>query len=103
MSFEDPADRYRDPYDSGSYEINKLPHLSAGSFLGGRYRLDQEISRPEPSLAWRAFDTKLHRPVLIYALAPHGRRTPAVLDAARRAAVATDSRCLLYTSDAADE
>ncbi|GAE72903.1 hypothetical protein JCM18916_2370 [Cutibacterium acnes JCM 18916] len=62
--------------------------------MGGRYRLDQEISRPEPSLAWRAFDTKLHRPVLIYALAPHGRRTPAVLDAARRAAVATDSRFL---------
>ena len=94
MSFEDPADRYRDPYDSGSYEMDNLPHLSAGSFLGGRYRLDQEISRPEPSLAWRAFDTKLHRPVLIYALAPHGRRTPAVLDAARRAAVATDSRFL---------
>ncbi|EGL45422.1 hypothetical protein HMPREF9947_1288 [Propionibacterium sp. 409-HC1] len=94
MSFEDPADRYRDPYDSGSYGMDNLPHLSARSFLGGRYRLDQEISRPEPSLTWRAFDTKLHRPVLIYALAPHGRRTPAVLDAARRAAVATDSRFL---------
>ena len=62
MSFEDPADSYRGPYDSGSYEMDKLPHLSAASFLGGRYRLDQEISRLEPSLTWRAFDTKLHRP-----------------------------------------
>ena len=68
MSFEDPADSYRGPYDSGSYEMDKLPHLSAASFLGGRYRLDQEISRLEPSLTWRAFDTKLHRPVLILSL-----------------------------------
>jgi len=95
VSFEDSADRYRDPCHSGSHETDDLPHLSAGSFLGGRYRLDQELSHPESSsLTWRAFDTKLHRPVLIHALPPHGPRTPAVLDAAMRAAVATDSRFL---------
>ncbi|WP_326833296.1 protein kinase family protein [Cutibacterium porci] len=91
---DDPGDRYRDPDGLSSFEADDLPDLSAGSFLGGRYRLDQELSHPESSLMWRAFDTKLHRPVLIHALAPHGRRTPAVLDAARRAAVATDSRFL---------
>ena len=35
MSFEDPADRYRDPYDSGSYGMDNLPHLSARSFWAG--------------------------------------------------------------------
>ncbi|MDO4412521.1 protein kinase family protein [Cutibacterium sp.] len=71
-----------------------LPDLLPGTFLGERYRLDQELSHPGSSLIWRAFDTKLHRPVLIHALAPQSRRTPAVLDAARRAAMATDSRFL---------
>ena len=94
MSFEDPADRHGGRYDSGLHAADDLPDLLPGSFLGERYRLDQELSHPESSLTWRAFDTKLHRPVLIHALAPHGRRTPAVLDAARRAAGATDSRFL---------
>ncbi|WCC79954.1 serine/threonine protein kinase [Cutibacterium equinum] len=94
MSFEDPADRDGDPFDPDTPAVDDLPDLLPGSFLGGRYRLDQELSHPDSSLTWRAFDTKLHRPVLIHALAPHGRRTPAVLDAARRAAVATDSRFL---------
>ena len=94
MSFEGSTDRYRDPCDSGSYEMDDLPNLSPGSLLGGRYRLDRELSHSESSLTWRAFDTKLHRPVLIHALAPHGRHTPTVLDAARRSAVATDSRFL---------
>ena len=94
MSFEDLADRHGGQYDSDLHDADDLPDLLPGSFLGERYRLDQELSHPESSLTWRAFDTKLHRPVLIHALAPHGRRTPAVLDAARQAAVATDSRFL---------
>ena len=94
MSFEDLADRHGGQYDSDLHAADDLPDLLPGSFLGERYSLDQELSHPESSLTWRAFDTKLHRPVLIHALAPHGRRTPAVLDAARQAAVATDSRFL---------
>jgi len=94
VSFEDLADRHGGQYDSDLHDADDLPDLLPGSFLGERYRLDQELSHPESSLTWRAFDTKLHRPVLIHALAPHGRRTPAVLDAARQAAVATDSRFL---------
>ncbi|MCI1748251.1 MAG: protein kinase family protein [Acidipropionibacterium sp.] len=71
-----------------------VPSLSAGDQLGGRFRLEQELGRPLGTMTWRAFDLKLHRPVLMHIMSPSGAHTDEVLAAARRAAVATDSRFL---------
>ncbi|AZZ40552.1 serine/threonine protein kinase [Acidipropionibacterium jensenii] len=71
-----------------------VPLLSVGAQLGGRFRLEQELGRPLGTMTWRAFDLKLHRPVLMHILASNGAHTTEVLAAARRAAVATDSRFL---------
>lgn len=71
-----------------------VPVLSAGAQLGGRFRLEQELGNPLGTMTWRAFDLKLHRPVLMHIMAPDGAHTDEVLAAARRAAVATDSRFL---------
>lgn len=87
---------------SADLELDEpLPDLSAGTVLGSRFRLEQELARPRGTLTWRAFDLKLHRAVLVHVMAPEGRRTPAVLSAALRAAVATDSR-FLRVLDAVD-
>lgn len=68
--------------------------LSAGDQLGGRFRLEQELGHPLGTMTWRAFDLKLHRPVLMHIMSPSGVHTDEVLAAARRASVATDSRFL---------
>lgn len=71
-----------------------LPPIVAGTALGGRFRLEQELGQPLGTLTWRAFDLVLHRPVLVHIMAADGRHTQEVLAAARRAAIATDSRFL---------
>lgn len=75
-------------------EEDELPQIAAGTELGGRFRLEQRLGQPLGTLTWRAFDLKLHRPVLVHIMAAEGRHTPDVLEAARRAAIATDSRFL---------
>ncbi|AXE37352.1 Serine/threonine-protein kinase PrkC [Acidipropionibacterium virtanenii] len=71
-----------------------LPPIPAGTELGGRFRLEQKLGQPLGTLTWRAFDLVLHRPVLVHIMAADGRHTLEVLSAARRAAIATDSRFL---------
>lgn len=71
-----------------------LPAIAAGTALGGRFRLEQKLGQPLGTLTWRAFDLVLHRPVLVHIMAADGRHTDEVLAAARRAAIATDSRFL---------
>lgn len=71
-----------------------LPHLSHGHVLGGRYRLEAEHGRVMGSVPWVAFDLKLHRKVLVHVLSPRTRHASEALEAARRAAAATDSRFL---------
>lgn len=74
-----------------------------GRVLGGRYKLEEPIVRRTDTQTWLAQDKMLSRPVLIHLLPP-GQDADELLAAARRAAVATDSRFLrvldAHTGDA---
>lgn len=60
----------------------------------GRYRLDTLLTTRDTTQTWLAHDTTLSRPVLIHVLAPDDPRQQEIVELARRAAVATDSRFL---------
>lgn len=65
-----------------------------GQLLAGRYRLDRPLLSRATTPSWQAFDETLSRLVVVHLLSPQDPGTPAVLAAARRASVATDSRFL---------
>jgi len=82
--------------DAGTYP-SAGPHwaeqsLEAGTTLGNRFRLEVRLGHLADTELWRAFDLKLHRPVVITAMDARSPRTPEILTAAMQAAVATDSR-----------
>jgi murein biosynthesis integral membrane protein MurJ len=62
--------------------------------LGDRYRLIELLAVQGRHRTWRAEDTVLDRAVLVHQLGADDSRGFAVADAARRAALATDSRFL---------
>lgn len=62
--------------------------------IAGRYRLEEELASRGGTLTWRAYDQKLSRPVLAHVLDKNDPRNEDVLEAARSAAIATDSRFL---------
>ncbi len=66
----------------------------SGQVLAGRYRLDEIVADRGNTSTWRAFDQVLSRAVLCHVLPSEDPRTPNLLEAARRSAVATDSRFL---------
>lgn len=68
--------------------------IDVGRALAGRYRLAELLAERAGHQTWRAEDTVLTRPVLIQLLAEGDPRAEEVLDRARRAAMATDSRFL---------
>ncbi len=76
-------------------------HLPPGTILGRRYRLEELLVSAQPAVTWRAFDQVLSRSVLVHLLPVGDPRAPRLLDAARRAAIATDSR-FLRVLDAVD-
>ncbi|MEL4356454.1 MULTISPECIES: protein kinase family protein [unclassified Luteococcus] len=78
----------------GASQNQPMAEVKSGDVHAGRYRLEQQLAQRGGTLTWRAFDQKLSRSVLVHILAPHDPRTPDVLDAARKAAFATDSRFL---------
>lgn len=80
----------KEPEDDGS----PVSGVQTGQLLGARYRLTEQITRRNGTLTWTAFDEILSRTVLVHILAPHEDRSSEVLAAARRAAIATDSRFL---------
>ncbi len=75
-------------------EPTRAHRLSAGVVLAKRYRLEEVLVDSDPTLTWRAFDQVLSRSVLIHLLPPDDPLAPELLEAARRAAAATDSRFL---------
>ncbi|SDD34818.1 murein biosynthesis integral membrane protein MurJ [Auraticoccus monumenti] len=94
---EDPEDG--PPETSG-------PRQRAGDVLGRRYRLEEVLAGRADAHTWRAFDQVLSRSVLVQVLPPEDPRSPALLEAARASAVATDSRFLrvldaVYSDDPA--
>ena len=80
-------------------EVQDYPRPSAtpvevGRLLAGRFRLDERLAVLGRTQTWRAHDQVLSRPVLVHLLPAGDPQTRSVLQAARRAAVATDSRFL---------
>ncbi len=70
------------------------PQVSGGTILGGRYRMEEVLAETSRTITWRAFDQVLSRSVVCHLLPHDDERNSALLDAARRAAIATDSRFL---------
>ena len=62
--------------------------------LGQRYRLEEVMAQRRNIATWRAFDEVLSRSVVCHVLLPDDPRTERVMTAARKSAVATDSRFL---------
>lgn len=76
--------------------------VSPGDIFGGRYRLDERIVVRGTTSTWKAYDQVLSRAALVHVLAPDNPRRAEILDAARTAARATDSR-FLRVLDAVDD
>ncbi len=68
--------------------------IHVGLRLGNRFTLEDLIAERGELMTWRAFDETLSRPVLVHLLPPHDPRSANVLAAARKSAVAVDSRFL---------
>ncbi len=82
-----------------------VAHVRKGQVLDDRYRLEELLVQRGTTLTWRAFDLVLSRSVLMHILTPHDPRATELLDAARKAAAATDSRYLrvLDANDSEDD
>ncbi|MDO5681584.1 MAG: murein biosynthesis integral membrane protein MurJ [Propionibacteriaceae bacterium] len=80
-----------DEHDTAE-EVHPI-QVRSGRVLGGRYQLDEMLVRRAETQTWKATDRVLSRAVLIHLL-PAGQDDIQLLAAARRAAVATDSRFL---------
>lgn len=92
----DRGDREAPPDPSLTREPVDLrgSHVRAGQVLAGRYRLEEVIAGRSNTFTWKAFDQVLSRAVLCHVLPPDDPRAPELLEAARKSAVATDSRFL---------
>ncbi len=97
-AFVPDAGRTPDPLPAASdlvpTEPRAEPHVSVGTVLDGRYRLDDLILQRGTALTWRGFDRKLSRDVLVHVLHPDEPRALEILDEARRLAPVVDSRFL---------
>jgi putative peptidoglycan lipid II flippase len=73
-----------------------LPRImtSAGTVLGYRYRMEELLAESSRSVTWRAFDLVLSRSVVVHLLPPLDPEAPDILETARRASLAVDSRFL---------
>ncbi len=83
-----------------------LPRIttSAGTVLGYRYRMEELLAESSRTVTWRAFDLVLSRSVVVHLLAPLDPQAPEILETARQAALAVDSRFLrvldaIYSDD----
>lgn len=89
----DPDEEITDEVDEPDTAEELHPiRARAGQLLGGRYELEELLVRRTETETWRAHDQTLSRPVLIH-LVPEGE-SEELIAAAKRAAVATDSRFL---------
>ena len=65
--------------------------VGPGTVLGGRYTVHERLEQVRDTERWTADDTTLGRSVSILVMAAGDHRTPALLDAARRAASVSHS------------
>lgn len=95
-----PLLAYPDPHDDHPRRVDvpagddPVSPVKAGQVLGYRYRLDEVLARRGGTLTWLAHDLTLSRPVLLHIMRKGEPRTLQILDEARRAAPAVDSRFL---------
>lgn len=95
LAYPDPSQPPTDPdFD---------PRDAPGDTLEGRYRLEEPLNRRGSTVTWRALDLKLGRSVLLHVLDPNDPRALDVLDQARRAAPAIDTRFLRVWDAVLDE
>ncbi|MFV0406576.1 MAG: murein biosynthesis integral membrane protein MurJ [Propioniciclava sp.] len=95
-SSEQPLLEYPDPGDRAapSGSVHPDGRTTPGQILDGRYQLTERLHRRGETVTWLGFDLTLSRAVLIHLLHPDEPRSLEVLDQARRAAPAVDSRFL---------
>lgn len=67
-------------------------NLIAGDLVANRYQLETQLNQWDAGVTWRAIDRTLSRRVVVHLFNPHSPETARALEAARRAAVAVDSR-----------
>ncbi|HEU5484994.1 MAG TPA: murein biosynthesis integral membrane protein MurJ, partial [Microlunatus sp.] len=70
------------------------PSSTAGTVLGYRYRMEELLAESSRTATWRAFDLVLSRSVVVHLLSPLDPQAPEILQTAREAALAVDSRFL---------
>lgn len=78
-------------------------HNHPGDILDERYRLDEALNRRGSTVTWRGWDLNLSRPVLLHVMDPEEARVLQILDQARQAAPAVDSRYLRVWDAVLDE
>ncbi|OYO02426.1 murein biosynthesis integral membrane protein MurJ [Enemella evansiae] len=93
-------DEPTEPVENTAEDVHPI-QVRSGMELGGRYRLEEVLVRRANTQTWKAFDEVLSRPVLIHLLPPGGDNDD-LMNAARKAAVATDSRFLRVLDAAPD-
>lgn len=96
---DQPSLVYSDPLAGHDAEVEPAEEwpesdVGAGDVLDDRYRLDELLGSRGGTMTWRGFDLLLGRAVLIHVMAPGDPRTLQILDEARTAAPAVDSRFL---------
>ncbi|MFT3876369.1 MAG: murein biosynthesis integral membrane protein MurJ [Propioniciclava sp.] len=79
------------------------PATAPGQMLDGRFSLGEPLARRGGTVTWRGWDLKLSRPVLLHVMDPDAPRVLEILDQARRAAPAVDSRFLRVWDAVLDE
>lgn len=92
MTYPEPGEGPASSTSATDPDGERLVHT--GQVLDERYRLDRCLYRRAGTETWLGFDQMLSRPVLLHVLAPDDPRTLEILDEARKAAPATDSRFL---------
>lgn len=86
----------------GLYRDEALGGIAAGgALLNTRYELHERLAQANGTETWRAHDQVLSRDVAVHVLAPEDPRITELMVAARKGAVATDSR-FLRVLDAAE-
>lgn len=79
------------------------PATAPGMVLDGRFSLAEPLGRRGSTVTWRGWDLNLSRPVLLHVMDPDAPRVLEILDQARRAAPAVDSRYLRVWDAVLDE
>ncbi|NHB84856.1 hypothetical protein G7085_10260 [Tessaracoccus sp. HDW20] len=80
--------------DQAARRVHPSHIAGIGTLLNTRYELLELLAQRHGTETWRAHDQVLSRDVLVHVVAPGDERISELMTAARKGAVATDSRFL---------